>query len=78
MKKYYFNAKKHDEAVQKCINDFADAGLEAVEVLNEIYQSIADGYLKKKKYEAKEVDKLVKLFDDIMQVRADFYSIKGE
>lgn len=74
-RKNYLPRDKYDEEIQNCIIELAQAGVEGVRVLEEIYDSLVNAYTKKRKYTDYEVDFLKQLKKDIKILKLAFLTI---
>lgn len=74
-RKIYLTGDKYDKEIQNCITELAEAGVEAVKVLEEIYYSLVNAYTKKRKYTDYEVDFLKNIKKEIQILKVAFLTI---
>ena len=74
-RKIYFTGDKYDKEIENCIIELAQAGVEAVQVLEEIYDSLVNAYTKKRKYTDYEVDFMNILKKEIKTLKLAFLTI---
>lgn len=74
-RKIYLTGDKYDKEIQNCIIELAQTGVETVEVLEKIYDSLVNAYTKKRKYTDYEIDFLKTLKKDIKILKLAFLTI---